>query len=75
MNDPLAARIRPCELSEVVGQRHLLAPGMPLYSLIESGNIPNLIFYGPSGTGKTTVASIIANKTNRALRRLNGTNA
>lgn len=75
MNDPLAARIRPTELSDVVGQRHLLAPGKPLYELIESGNIPNLIFYGPSGTGKTTVASIIAKKTNRALRRLNGTNA
>ena len=75
MNDPLAARIRPAQLSDVVGQRHLLAPGKPLYNLIESGNIPNLIFYGPSGTGKTTVASIIAKKTNRALRRLNGTNA
>ena len=75
MNDPLAARIRPAQLSDVVGQRHLLAPGKPLYNLIESGNIPNLIFYGPSVTGKTTVASIIAKKTNRALRRLNGTNA
>lgn len=75
MNDPLASRIRPTELSDVVGQRHLLAPGKPLYNLIQSGNIPNLIFYGPSGTGKTTVASIIAKKTNKALRRLNGTNA
>ena len=60
MNDPLAARVRPTDLSDVVGQRHLLAPGKPLYNMIESGNIPNLIFYGPSGTGKTTVASIIA---------------
>lgn len=75
MNDPLASRIRPTELSDVVGQRHLLAPGKPLYNLIQNGNIPNLIFYGPSGTGKTTVASIIAKKTNKALRRLNGTNA
>ena len=75
MNNPLASRIRPTELSQVVGQRHLLEPGKPLYNMIESGNIPNLIFYGPSGTGKTTVASIIANKTNRTLRRLNGTNA
>lgn len=75
MNDPLAARIRPSELSDVVGQRHLLSPGKPLYNMIESGNIPNLIFYGPSGTGKTTVASIIARKTNRTLHRLNGTNA
>lgn len=75
MNDPLASRIRPQELSQVVGQRHLLAPGKPLYNMIESGNIPNLIFYGPSGTGKTTVASIIAKRTNRTLFRLNGTNA
>lgn len=75
MNDPLAARIRPSELSQVVGQRHLLSEGKPLYNMIEGGNIPNLIFYGPSGVGKTTVASIIAKKTNRALRRLNGTNA
>lgn len=44
MNDPLASRIRPQELSQVVGQRHLLAPGKPLYNMIESGNIPNLIF-------------------------------
>ena len=45
MNNPLAARIRPSELSEVVGQRHILAPGKPLYNMITSGNIPNLIFY------------------------------
>ena len=75
MNNPLAARIRPAELSEVVGQKHLLEKGKPLYNMIENGNIPNLIFYGPSGVGKTTVASIIAQKTQRTLRRLNGTNA
>ncbi len=75
MNNPLAARIRPSELSDVVGQKHLLQKGRPLYNMIENGNIPNLIFYGPSGVGKTTVASIIAQKTKRALRRLNGTNA
>ncbi|MDE6124155.1 MAG: replication-associated recombination protein A [Eubacterium sp.] len=75
MNNPLAARIRPTELSEVVGQKHLLEKGKPLYNMIENGNIPNLIFYGPSGVGKTTVASIIAQKTQRTLRRLNGTNA
>lgn len=75
MKDPLAARIRPTELLQVVGQKHLLSRGKPLYNMIESGNIPNLIFYGPSGVGKTTVASIIAAKTNRALRKLNGTNA
>lgn len=75
MNKPLADRIRPETLDEVVGQKHLLTPGKALYNLISSGDIPNLIFYGPSGVGKTTVASIIANKTNRSLRRLNGTTA
>lgn len=63
MNKPLADRIRPTELDEVVGQRHLLEKGKALRSLIDSGDIPNLIFYGPSGVGKTTVASIIASKT------------
>ena len=67
--------MRPQSLEDVVGQQHILSPGKPLYNLIETGNIPNLIFYGPSGVGKTTVASIIARRTNRALRRLNGTNA
>lgn len=75
MNTPLADRIRPTTLDEVVGQRHLLGEGKALYNLIKSGDIPNLIFYGPSGVGKTTVASIIASATNRALRRLNGTTA
>ncbi len=75
MNKPLADRIRPTELSDVVGQKHLLSPDKALYNMIQNGNIPNLIFYGPSGVGKTTVASIIANKTKRALRKLNGTNA
>lgn len=75
MNNPLADRIRPTDLSDVVGQKHLLSPGKALYNMIENGEVPNLIFYGPSGVGKTTVASIIANKTKRALRKLNGTNA
>ncbi len=75
MNKPLADRIRPTTLEDVVGQRHLLEPGKALYNLIESGDIPNLIFYGPSGVGKTTVAAIIANATNRTLRKLNGTTA
>ncbi len=75
MNKPLADRIRPTALDEVVGQKHLLSEGKALRNLIESGDIPNLIFYGPSGVGKTTVASIIANETNRALRKLNGTSA
>ena len=75
MNKPLADRIRPTELGDVVGQKHLLSPDKALYNMIQNGDIPNLIFYGPSGVGKTTVASIIANKTKRALRKLNGTNA
>lgn len=75
MNNPLADRIRPTELCDVVGQKHLLSEGKALYNMIENGEIPNLIFYGPSGVGKTTVASIIAGKTNRALRKLNGTSA
>lgn len=75
MNNPLADRIRPAELSQVVGQKHILTPGKALYNMIENGEIPNLIFYGPSGVGKTTVASIIASKTKRTLRKLNGTNA
>ncbi|MCI6360629.1 MAG: replication-associated recombination protein A [Eubacterium coprostanoligenes] len=75
MNKPLADRIRPTELCDVVGQKHLLSPDKALYNMIQNGDIPNLIFYGPSGVGKTTVASIIANKTKRTLRKLNGTSA
>ena len=75
MNKPLADRIRPTELDDVVGQKHVLGEGKALRRLIEAGDIPNLIFYGPSGVGKTTVASIIASKTKRSLRRLNGTTA
>lgn len=72
---PLADEIRPTTLDEVVGQRHILGEGGLLRRIIESGNIPNLVFYGPSGTGKTTVANIIAAKTNRTLRRINATTA
>lgn len=75
MNNPLADRIRPKTLGDVVGQKHLLAENAVLRRMIESGDIPNLIFYGPSGVGKTTVASIIAQQTNRSLHKLNGTNA
>ena len=72
---PLADELRPTELDAVVGQGHILGPDGLLRRIIESGQIPNMIFYGPSGTGKTTVARIIAEKTNRALRKLNATTA
>lgn len=75
MSAPLADRLRPASIEEMVGQRHLLGEGMPLYNIIRSGTLPNMIFYGPSGTGKTTLARIIAQTTNRKLHKLNGTNA
>ena len=75
MYQPLADEIRPKNLDEVVGQEHILGEGKMLRRIIESGKIPNLIFYGPSGIGKTTVASIIAAKTNRTLYKLNATTA
>ena len=70
---PLADEIRPTSLDEVVGQRHILGEGGLLRRLIERGDIPNMVFYGPSGTGKTTVDNIIAARTNRTLRRINAT--
>ena len=72
---PLADLIRPKTLDEVVGQEHILGQNGLLRRVIESGAIPNMIFYGPSGTGKTTVANIIAERTNRTLRKLNATTA
>ena len=72
---PLADEIRPQTLDEVVGQKHILGREGLLRRIIEGGDIPNLIFYGPSGTGKTTVATIIARRTNRPLHRLNATTA
>ena len=72
---PLADTIRPRSLDDVVGQRHILGEGGLLRRIIDSGNIPNMIFYGPSGTGKTTVAGIIASAAGRTLRRLNATTA
>ncbi len=75
MYRPLADEIRPENIDDVVGQKHILAQGSMLRRIIDSGQIPNMIFYGPSGTGKTTVARIIAKKTNRTLRKLNATTA
>lgn len=75
MKTPLPDRIRPETLDEVVGQEHLIGKGKVLRSIIENGEVPNMIFYGPSGVGKTTVANIIAEKTGKTLHRLNATNA
>ncbi len=75
MYRPLADEIRPSSLGEVVGQEHILGKNGMLRRIIESGNVPNLIFYGPSGTGKTTIAGIIADKTSRSFHRLNATTA
>jgi len=72
---PLADEIRPERLEDFFGQEHILGQGAILRKIIDSGKIPNMIFYGPSGTGKTTLANIIANRTNRRLRKLNATNA
>ncbi len=73
MSAPLADKIRPTTLDDVVGQEHILAPGRPLRRIIESGSVPNMIFYGPSGVGKTTVARIIAENCGMSLYKLNGT--
>ena len=75
MAAPLADRVRPATLEEVVGQKHILGEGKALRRILQSGHIPNMVFYGPSGVGKTTVASIIAKNTDRCLVKLNGTTA
>ena len=75
MKSPLADRIRPDSLSGVVGQKHILGEGKILYNIIQSGEIPNMIFYGPSGIGKTTVANIAAKNAKKPLYKLNATNA
>lgn len=76
MNTPLADRIRPQTLDDIVGQKHLIDIGKPLRNIIENADdIPNMIFYGPSGVGKSTLASYIAKRTNKMLKKLNGTTA
>ena len=75
MNAPLADRLRPDCLENMVGQPHLIGEGKALRRIIDSGKIPNLIFYGPSGVGKTTLARIIASRTDMRLHKLNGTTA
>lgn len=75
MKAPLADRIRPKTLDDVVGQTHLIGEGKILRNIVENGEVPNMIFYGPSGVGKTTVANIIAQKTGKTLHKLNATTA
>lgn len=72
---PLADLIRPRTLEEVVGQQHIIADKQILRKLIDVNHIPNLIFYGPSGTGKTTIANIIARLSNKKIHKLNATDA
>jgi len=74
-NAPLAARMRPRTLDEVVGQAHLLAPGSPLRRLVEGDAPMSLILFGPPGTGKTTLATIVSNATNRRFEQLSALNA
>lgn len=75
MSRPLADRLRPKTMDEVVGQAHLIGKNGILKRVIENGEVPNMIFYGPSGIGKTTVANIIAKKTGKTLHHLNATSA
>lgn len=75
MLTPLADRIRPATLDDVVGQAHLIGKDKLLRRIIENNEVPNMIFYGPSGVGKTTIANIIASKTGKTLHRLNATTA
>ena len=75
MYRPLADRIRPTDIDEVLGQEHILGRDGILRRIIDSGKIPNMIFYGPSGCGKTTVANIIARSSGRTLHKLNATTA
>ena len=75
MSKPLADRLRPESLDDVVGQKHIIGEGKVLTEIAKSGIIPNMIFYGPSGTGKTTVANILARVSGKTLCKLNATTA
>ena len=75
MQTPLADRIRPQNIDEVCGQQHLIGENKPLRRLFELETLPNLIFYGPSGVGKTTVANMLAKKSGRMFYKMNATTA
>ena len=70
---PLADKVRPKSFDEVAGQKHLLSKGAPFRKIIESGHLPSLVFHGPPGTGKTTVAEIVAKLSGREFYRINAT--
>lgn len=72
---PLADKLRPKELADIVGQKHLIGKGKIINRFLETKFIPNMIFYGPPGVGKTTVAEILAKNTDKKLFRLNATNS
>ena len=72
---PLASRMRPRTLDEVVGQEHIIGHGRMLYRAIKADKLSSVIFYGPPGTGKTTLARVIANTTSAAFRQINATSA
>ena len=70
---PLASRMRPTTLEEVVGQQHIIGKGKLLYRAIKADKLSSLIFYGPPGTGKTTLAKVIANTTSAEFKQINAT--
>src|ERR1700687_1770854 len=75
VNEPLAARMRPRTLDEIVGQEHLLAPGKLLRRTIENDKVTSMILWGPPGSGKTTLAEVIAHQTHAQFVRLNAVSA
>ena len=75
MAPPLSDKIRPSSIEDIVGQEHLLGKGKLLRNIIDSETLPNMIFYGPSGVGKTTLAKILAKHTSKRLFKLNATTA
>ena len=71
----LADKLRPSSIDDIVGQSHILGKGKVLRRVVETGNIPNMILFGPPGVGKTTLANIVANVSKKKLFKLNGTTA
>ena len=75
INTPLAARMRPQKLDEMVGQQHIVGKGKLLYRMVKTDRLSSVIFCGPPGTGKTTLAKIISNETSHVFKRLNAVSA